>query len=119
MANKITLLKSTDDGYGGTQRRMLYWYVISPRITDAGSNQIIPLTSANVPSDAAVYVNAAADLNALNAGDAGFEVVQRLQTAGETNAAFTIRIRAEQVARETAWVAAQRAAYALAGTAIN
>jgi hypothetical protein len=119
MANKITLLKSTDDGYGGTQRRMLYWYVISPRITDAAANQIIPLTSANLPSDAALYVTAAADLNAVNAGDAGFEVVQRLQTAGESNAAFTTRVRAEQAAREAAWIAAQRSAYALAGTAVN
>lgn len=117
MANKVTLLKSSDDGYGGTQRTMLFWYVISPRVTDSLANQIVPQTVAGL-RDAVTYV-ATADQNSITSGDAGYEIVTRLQTAGETNAAFTNRIRLEQAARETAWVAAQRAVYAQSGTAIN
>jgi hypothetical protein len=122
MANKVTLLRSGDDGLGGTNRTLMFWYVISPLITDTLANTVVPMPSSRLASsgnpDAGKYVSTA-DSNALDAGSAGFEIVNRLQSAGESNAAFTARIRAEQVARETAWVASTRTAYALSGTAIN
>ena len=121
MANKITLLRSTDDGLGGTQRIVLFWYVIAPRIKDSLNNDVAPQTSnqlQNANGGASKYVNSV-DLAALDSGDAGFEIAARLQTAGETNAAFSARLKLEQAARQTAWIAQQQAIYGLAGTGVN
>lgn len=116
MANEVTILDSTKDAYGAVTRRVLYWYTISPAITDSTGAKIIPQGRAHLSDDAARYLTEA-DKALIDTGDAGFEVRPAIvQTAGETNANFRTRILADHQARMTWWLDEQRAKYALSGT---
>jgi hypothetical protein len=120
--DKITLLRSTSEGFGNLARQALYWYTISPVITDADTppNTIVHQSGSSIDRypDAARYVSSA-DRTALDAGAAGYEVLQRLQTAGETNAQYRARLLAEHVLRQADWIAERRQEYASAGTGAN
>lgn len=119
MAGRITLLRSTDDGLGSVNRRVLFWYTIIPAITDAASNVIAPQSSDQITRDtSAVRYITTQDQDAINAGAAGFEIVDRLHTAGETLAQFRNRLLAEHTARQAAWIQARRDEVSSAGTSV-
>jgi len=102
---------------GAQKHRVLYYYTINPVITDAATapHDVAPVSSGMLTPDAQRQCTGA-DAAAINAGTAGFEEHEVVQTFGETNAAFATRILADHAAREAWWVAARRAEYARAGT---
>lgn len=115
---EVTVLRSSREDYGGIMRRVLYWYTISPRVKNALNQDIAPQKSTELPDDALQYVDTAGK-QALDSGDAGFEVVNRQQTAGETNTAYRNRILADHNARQLWFIQKQRDDYALTGTAVS
>lgn len=120
MAGRLTLLKSTELSYGSVRRRVLYWYVISPRITDSTGVEIAPQNRNQIPQgdgSPLLYLSTT-DLTALDAGDAGYEILEQVQTGGETLAAFRNRLLADHTSRQSAWIASRRSEYAAAGTSV-
>jgi hypothetical protein len=124
MAAKITLLRTDPTTYGSQQRIVLYWYTITPKIQDSlgnniatqNRNQLPPLsTTGGTPLP---YLTAA-DLDSLDAGDSGYEIIVQTQTAGETLNSFRTRLLADHAARQTAWIQARRDQYAAAGNVAN
>lgn len=114
--DKVTALRKPRISVFGTDMiEILYWYTISPRIQDSLTNDIAPLTIADIPTEAVRYVSPA-DQTLIANGDAGFEKVGVSQTGGETNGAFLARVLADHTVREAAWVQEQRDIWALAGT---
>lgn len=119
MAEKITVLRSIEDQNKNLNRMVLFWYPISPAIQDVRSNVISTQTRSGIKDPAILLYLTAADLDALDAGSAGYEVHTIQQTAGETNTAFRTRALAYHAIREAAWVASRRSEYAIAGLAVS
>lgn len=114
----IVLLKSTDHGHGTIKHRVLYYYEVDPRITDARSAEVAPQRSAGLDAEAANYLTPA-QRGAIDTGDAGFEILEREQTGGETNTAFRNRMQDDYTHRKPGWVQDRRDQYALAGTSVS
>lgn len=126
MAAKLTLLRTDPMTFGTVRRIVFYWYVISPKIQDAASppNNIAPqnrnqLPPTTVNGGSPLPYLTAADLDALDAGDNGYEIIEQIHTAGETLNAFRTRLLADHAARQTAWVQSKRDQYAASGTTAN
>jgi hypothetical protein len=111
---KLTLLRTDNDGFGTFKHRVLYWYPLVPAILDAGGAKVKPRKSSELPPEAVPYVNVP-DLALIDAGDADFEVLFREQTRGETLAALSARLLAEHNARSADWIAMRRRQYQDAG----
>lgn len=118
MAEKITLLRSTKNPYGRIHHRVLYYYTINPRIQDALSNDIASQSSSQLDNEAKLYLTSE-DIAAINAGDAGFELLGVQQTGGETVQEFRSRVLADHAAREAAWIQDRRDEYSRAGIAVS
>jgi hypothetical protein len=119
MAEKITVLRSSEESYGTINRTVMFWYPLSPVVQDSRGNTVV-LQNRNTIRDANVLLYlAAADLDALDAGAAAYEVLNLQQTAGETNAAFRTRALANHAARGALWIASRRNEYAIAGLAVS
>lgn len=117
--DKITLLRTDDDGHGTLRHRVLYWYDLAAApVLDAKGTKIVVRKATELPDEAALYATAA-DRAALNAGDADFEVLFREQTRGETRPALATRLLAEHAARGPEWVAMRRQQFADAGRGVN
>lgn len=120
MAAKLTLLRSSAETFSNTTKQVLYWYTISPVVQDSLGNTIIVQAASTLDRfpDVLRYLTAG-DRTALDAGQAGYELLNRMQTAGETNVAFRNRLLAEHSLREAAWITERRAEHAAAGTTAN
>ena len=114
---KIIVAQAVKEPHGGATFRILYLYDISPRIKDALNGDVIPQRSVNIPGDVSGYVSAA-DKALIDAGDAGFEMMVQKQTASETILQFRDRVLGDLTARQTYWLAQERAKYSLAGTTV-
>lgn len=124
MAAKITLLRTDPLTFSSVQRLVLYWYSIVPRIQDSLGLTIVPqnrngITPASNSGDSPLPYLTATDLDALDAGDAGYEILRQTQTAGETIVQFRNRLLADHAVRQAAWVQARRDQYAAAGNTAN
>lgn len=119
MAEKITVLRSTEESYGTISRTVMFWYPLNPVVQDSRGNTVV-LQNRNTIRDASVLLYlASADLDALDAGTAAYEVLNAQQTAGETNTAFRSRMLANHTARAALWIASRRNEYAIAGLAVS
>lgn len=124
MAAKLTLLRTEAEGFGTNRRKCFYWYTISPKIQDSLGNNIAPQNRNQLPplssngGSPLTYLTSG-DLDALDAGDAGYEILDQFQTAGETLAQFRTRILADHAVRQAAWIQARRDQYAAAGNTAN
>lgn len=118
MDDKIMLLKSTKHGYGTVRHRVLYFYAVNPRITDATGAEVVPQRSAGLDAEASSYLTTS-ERTAIDSGDAGFEILEREQTGGETNVAFRNRMQDDHASRKAGWVQDRRDQYALAGTSVS
>lgn len=117
---RLTVLKSMDAGSNTTQHRILYWYTVNPVIADFLGNTIAPQNRNGIPQgdgSPSKYL-VTADLDSLDAGTAGYEIVVQVQTGGESLSAFSTRITADHTVRKAAWIAARRAEYATAGNSV-
>lgn len=120
--DKITLLKSTKSPDGSIRRRVLYWYDIAGSsggvIKDSTGTTIPPQTQADLPEDAARYASQA-DKTAIDNGNAGFEVWQRDQLAGQSAASLVALLLVDRTARETWWIQDMRNRYGQSGQGAN
>jgi len=115
--DKITLIKSSKEAYGGNRRRILYWYDLAASPIQDGAtppNTIVVQKVSDLDPDALPYVDAAGQA-ALNVGDAASEILVRWHTASESIGAFTTRILSDHAARETWWTQDQRDRYKQSG----
>lgn len=119
MAEKITVLRSSEDQFGNLARTVLLWFPISPVIQDSRGNTIKIQTRADIRDPAILLYLTTADLDALDAGQAGYEIASIQQTNGETNTAFRTRALAYHTVRAADWVAARRNEYAISGLAVS
>lgn len=105
---------------GAQKHRILYYYTLNPGITDGAAtpHNVSPQSSAMLTPDAQRQCNGA-DAAAIDAGTAGFEEFEVVQTFGETNANFAARLLVDHAAREAWWVTARRAEFARAGTGVS
>lgn len=100
MAAKITILRSVAQDHGRRQWSLLYWYPLT------GANAVTDFTGAVVkvqnrsqlPDDCAAVL-LEADKVALDNGEAAFERLTVVQTAGETDTAVSTRVLAEHASR--------------------
>ena len=126
--DKVMILQSREQEHGEKRHRLLYWYAIAPRVTDFLANEMTPQGRGDLPPDARQKIIARdrdvrpeasdwgePDLAMLDAGDAGFEILERTQSAGETLAAFAARMLADHGLRQAYWIQRQRQQHAQAG----
>lgn len=120
MAGRLTILKSTDVGMGSLSRRVLYWYTINPVIQDSVPQTIAPQNRNQIQQGdgSPLKYLSSTDLDSLDAGTAGYEIIQQLQTASETLTAYRNRLLADHTVRQAAWIQARRDEYAQAGTSV-
>jgi hypothetical protein len=122
MAAKITILDRTPHPSGSFDGNAIYWYDLTGANTimdgRAVPQKVIPQTRANLNTQYQTLFTET-DLSALDQGNAGFEFVRVVQSAGESGAAIAIRLRADHTARQTWWIADQKSKYAALGTGIN
>lgn len=119
MAEKITVLRSTEDQYGTLNRTVMFWYPLSPVVQDSRGNTVVLQNRSSIRDASVLLYLVTADLDALDAGTAAYEVLSVQQTAGETNAAFRSRMLANHTARSSLWIASRRNEYAIAGLAVS
>lgn len=94
MANEVIGIgRSVNNGRVETQ--MVYVYPIVPRVVDAVGAQVIPAYDlATMPLSLKSQLTAA-QVSAINAGDAGFVVTNLTKSAGETDPQFVARVRVD------------------------
>lgn len=120
MANdKIVALKKVTEDWGGTDWTLLLLYDISADpVVDSASNQIVPQSAGNLPSEALPHLDADV-APAIQAGDMIFQQVKFTRTAGEGQADFIARVRAEFVARKAWYLARFQDQYEQVGLSVD
>ena len=117
MANEMKHMKTTVEPWGEKRREFFWLYsLVGVPILDATATKVVPQPTAPIPVEAKCTQ---AEIDAIRAGDAVFQLVTLTQSAGESNAAFMPRARADYAARGVWYIQRFRDMYEQSGIHVD